>query len=293
MHRIIKVILSVICVLMAAAFSGAAVNAAAETTLPTTTASATITGSGAQGAAAGTTTRAPNTWANGQTMSMPTIRAGSPTVARAAQDSMLPPGLVISDQSGISANAHGEYYIAALGLMPGDVIKKTVTIQNLEISGNPQADIPFSLSLRAEQISKDGPLDLFEEVSLELKLDGNVIYTGNSRGDKGTNGSGAACNMVTTPLDLGNYKIGDRRDLEVTLRVSPTMTVHEEQSEALFRWIFYAVKTEDAVPPVTGLLQSYGIYLIPVASTLLLCFFLVLSKKKKERDQRLAEAAAD
>jgi hypothetical protein len=266
-------ILSVLCVLMAAVFSGTAANAAATTNLPPLIALAADSYAGRIAGSAQT----------GQTVSRPTQ-----TAIRASESWTLPQGFLISDQNGVKANYTGEYYIDATGLMPGDVVKKTVTIQNLEQTDGPQASLPYALSFRAEPMNTEGPVDLFEEVSLELKLDGKVIYNGNSRGDKGTDGTGKPVNMITTPLDLGQYKIGDRRDMEVTLTVSQTMQVYEKISEAKFRWYFYAVKAEPTNPPATGFLDSFGPYLIPVAGMLLLALFLVLKKKKNERDAQPA-----
>ena len=204
--------------------------------------------------------------------------SGMAVRAGAASETRLPEGVLIGDQDGIHADGNGLYYIDARGLMPGDVIHKVITIQNLSHNDTtPEAKIPYTVTMMTEPLSTTGPVDLLDKVHLTIKLEGQVVYDGRSRGD-------GTPNMTVTPLQLGAYDLGERRILDITLTVDPDMAFHEEKSEADFRWIFYAYRTVVADPPKTGILETYG-YLLPVGGVLLLFVFMVLMKKRRDREE--------
>ncbi|MCL2301128.1 MAG: hypothetical protein FWC27_13380 [Firmicutes bacterium] len=206
--------------------------------------------------------------------------SGMAVRAGAAETTQLPAGMLIGDQDGIHADAHGVYYIDARGLMPGDVIHKVITIQNLSQNDTAaEAKIPYTVSMMTEPLLTRGPVDLLDKVRLTIKLEGQVIYDGRSRGD-------GPPDMTVTPLQLGTYELGARKILDVTLTVAPDMEVHEEKSEADFKWIFYAFRALKPEPPKTGLLENYG-YLMPVGVVLLLVFLFL--KKRRDRDRQTAE----
>lgn len=194
----------------------------------------------------------------------------------------LPSGFLIGDQDGIHVDASGEYYIDARDLKPGDVIHTTLTIQNLaQNDKTPEGKVPYTLVMRTEPLTNSGPVDLLDEVSLTLKLDGETVYDGRVRGD-------GVPNMIEKALELGDYAVGDRRILDITLTVSPEMKQYEEISEADFKWVFYAYRAVDADPPKTGLLDGYWMYLLPIAGAVLLSALLLLMKKRRERQARPA-----
>ena len=207
---------------------------------------------------------------------------GAAVTAYAASETDLPAGILIGDQDGIHVDEHGYYYIDVRDLQPGDVITKTITIQNLSHDDRtPEGKVPYTLTMRAEPLFSRGPIDLLEKTKLELKLNGKVIYSGPCRGD-------GTPNMINTALRLGNYEAGDLRVLEVTLRADQDMALFEEKSEADFRWIFYAHRALNEDPPKTGLLDNIG-FLIPAGGVLLLSAILIPLKKR--RDRRMAEQA--
>jgi len=89
--------------------------------------------------------------------------------------------------------------------------------------------------MRAEPLFSTGPVDLLDAVHLELRQDGKTVYNGRCRGDDGVN-------MIENALQLGEYKIGDLRILDIKLTVDPNMIAYEDESEAEFKWIFYAYR---------------------------------------------------
>ena len=220
--------------------------------------------------------------------------------AGAAQRRSLPESFLIGDTEGVQVNRDGAYCILAEDLEPGDVIEKRLVIQNLD-QGKPESALPYTLLMLAEPLEETGPVKLLDAVRLELKLEGKVIYSGPCRGNAQGN------DMTQTPLHLGDYESGDRRDMEITLAVDGEMPVAragEEQSTAEFAWHFYAVRVPEpapgstapgtAVPPGTNappgeppktgdMARLYVPYAVTAMGPLLLCFALVLSKKRRGR----------
>jgi len=204
--------------------------------------------------------------------------SGMAVRATAASEKRLPEGFLIGDQDGINVDSHGYYYIDARGLMPGDVIRKTLTIQNLsQNDATPEGKIPYTLVMTAEPVYSRGPVDLLDKVHLNMCLDGTDVYDGRSRGD-------GTPDMTLVPLPLGVYAIGDRKTLEITLTVARDMRIHEEKSEADFRWHFYAYRALDSEPPNTGFWGIYK-YLLPIGCVTLVFFAMILLKKRREGSQ--------
>jgi len=196
----------------------------------------------------------------------------------AATATDLPSGVLIGDHDGINVDAHGYYYIDVRELKPGDVIHKTVTIQNLSQNDyTPEGNIPYTVTMAAEPLFSTGPVDLLDKTQLVLKLDGQTIYSGRVRGD-------GVPNMIERALELGTYDAGDRRTLDITLTVDSDMQLFEEKSEADFKWKFYAYRATNTDDPKTGLFEAYWTYLLPIGGTLLL--FALLGFKKKKREQK-------
>ena len=168
-------------------------------------------------------------------------------VSAAATD--LPAGLLISDQDGIHVTRDGEYFINADGLEAGDVITKRLVIHNTE-------PYSFNLSMTAEPLSETGPLRLLNEVRCTLRMDGRTLYDGRVRGDDGID-------MIRRALDLGSFRSGDQKTLEITLTVHPEMKAHFwSASEAFFKWHFYAAQDTPIDDVKTGERIKNSLYFI-------------------------------
>jgi len=189
----------------------------------------------------------------------------------------LPSGVLIGDQNGIMVSRDGSYFIDAEALQAGDVITKQLTILNTEPFG-------CDISMMAAPLGETGPVDLLNEVHLNLKLDGAVIYDGRVRGVDGID-------MTRNPLKLGNYQSGTQRTLDITLTVNPGMKTYWAHSEALFKWNFYAeqqVKTDkpkagghQTEGPKTGDFFRYGLYVFIAAASLAAGALLLLIRRKR------------
>jgi hypothetical protein len=202
------------------------------------------------------------------------VFSGTALVNAAAAATELPAGFLIGDQDGVHTDAHGYYYIDCRGLVPGQVVRKTLSIRNLEQGDRaPEAKIPYALSMTAEPVMTEGPVDLLD-TGLVMKLDGKTVYEGSVRGD-------GSPDMTKNALSLGVYALGDRKTLEITMTVDPNMPLYGEISKADFRWKFYAHRAQDAAPPKTGILETYWAYFIPVGALGAFSVLLVLKKRRR------------
>lgn len=207
----------------------------------------------------------------------------SGSVVNAAAAANLPDSFLIGDQNGIKVGVDGKYYINCVDVLPGDVFHKVLTIQNLDMTGaTPESSIPYKMTMRMEPVSETGPVKLLDITRLDLKLDGTTIYSGRVRGDEGVN-------AILNALSLGEYKPGDQRTLDITLTVDGNINQADWQieaySEAEFRWIFYAWREKLEIGPRTGILETYGVYLLPISGMVTLCAALFLKKKKNGEKQ--------
>ncbi|MDR1928099.1 MAG: LPXTG cell wall anchor domain-containing protein [Oscillospiraceae bacterium] len=200
----------------------------------------------------------------------------SGTAARTAAVG-LPAGFLIGDSDGIRVSSDGEYIINAVGLMPGNVLQKTITIRNLS-EGE-----PYTLTLIAEPLASTGPIDLLNAIELRLTFNGGVIYEGRVRGDEGVN-------MIENALQLGEYATGAESTLNIWLKLDETVVPSEEISVAEVKWIFNAVRktTPMALSVKTGELADYAPYIGGIACMLLISLALVLRRRKKEQTRSAA-----
>ena len=189
----------------------------------------------------------------------------------------LPAGFLIGDQDGISVSADGEYIINAVGLMPGDVLTKTISIRDLSDG------LETTLTMHAEPLETSGPIDLLDAIHLTLELVDNNgkttrLYDGRVRGDEDTD-------MVKNPLQLGVYNSGDQAALNVRLVVDEDIVPGEEISVAEVKWIFNAVRKPPVEPPLTGIITEYGVYGLGIGGVAAICILLILKKRKDEEKQ--------
>lgn len=192
-------------------------------------------------------------------------------VAVYADSASLPSGFLISDHDGFHVSRDGDYFINAVGLKPGDVIKKTLKIQNLE------NDKAFQLSMTAEPLKSTGPADLLDEIHMNLKLNGQEIYDGRVRGDEGTD-------MTKTPLPLGEYAYLNSGTLEITLTVDPALEIAYQKSEADIAWHFFAVKNEKTELPKTGDEARLILMAMIVLMAALSVIYMVMIKRNRKKN---------
>jgi hypothetical protein len=157
----------------------------------------------------------------------------------AANSRNLPDGLLIMDEKGMAVPTDGNYFIDVPKIRPGEVVTKTLKIQNRS-----EGD-PVALTISSQPGETSGIEDLLDKVSLELTLDGAVIYSGRLRGDSGPD-------MVKTPIGIGSYARGDERTLGIKLTASDSIKLGRQKSEAFFNWSFVAVRKPGDSGPGPG-----------------------------------------
>lgn len=198
----------------------------------------------------------------------------------AAGSQILPPGLIIGDNNGVTVQTDGNYFIEVEHLWPGSTFKKEITIRNIE------KNQPFLLCLQVDSAKQEGKLNLLENLSLVIKKGDKILYEGNIAG-QGTS------DMSKTPIELGEFDFGDSEVIvaEFTLDKTLSNEYFEEASSAEISWNFSARRdglTEQNSSSIGGSLPSTGeewrnaIYRI-CAGIFLIAMFLILLKKQKNK----------
>lgn len=208
----------------------------------------------------------------------------------------LPQKLTVMDSEGNSVNSDtGEFFFSVENMAPFETYSKDVQVMNL------REDKAYHIYFYTEPVNKSGKIDLEDECSAVITLDGNEVYNGKVTG-KGN------IDLTKTPIDLGLYEPGAQRSFNCSITWNGSdaggfidngkrivdakgTTVVEEgggdkriYGEVTFRWIFYAVVDEDYVPPKTGLLSNLWIeisILSAVGAALIILLMLILKKRKK------------
>lgn len=212
----------------------------------------------------------------------------------------LPEELTVMDEDGNSVDSdNGEYFFEVEDMKPGEVYSKNIQIMNL------REDKAYHIYFYAAPVDKSGEIDLENECTAIITLDGEQVYEGLVTG-KGS------VDMTQTPIDLGLYVPGQSRTLNCSVSwdeedaggfidyghklidENGTTIIREGSGdnsiygEVRFKWIFYAVVDEDYKPPKTGLsLFDAKTEIILLSSmSVLICGMLVLIVVKKRKNNR-------
>ena len=163
------------------------------------------------------------------------IGFGEKDIVEAAK--ALPPGMVIGDSDGMYATSEGEYYIDLIGILPGEVYEKEITIRSLDL------EEPFSLGMLVEEIESSGSVDWKNHITLTLVLDGKEIYQGPLLGDDSKDWS-------KTPLELGVCTYGTDKIMHATFTIDSSLTNENlsEKSTLNFIWNFVGTKDQSPAP---------------------------------------------
>jgi len=200
----------------------------------------------------------------------------------AAETINLPDSLLIGDNDGIHVNSNGEYYLINEAVTPGEVIKKNIVIQNLEVPKTSlESGIPYIIYMTMEPVSSNGPVELLD-THLKIIKDSAVLYNGDLRGN-GEYGMNARLNS----LYLGRYSPGDRGQLiiELTIKddVSPEIW-NSQVSDAVFRWKFTAERDLKTPIPKTGVLINIVVFVFAAAFIILAIMCSVKKFKTAKKD---------
>ncbi len=163
----------------------------------------------------------------------------------------LPEKLVVLDDNGQSVSDSGEYFFVVENMQAGQTYTKNIQLMNL------RDDASYKISFRAEPLTKSGEIDLENECSCEISLDGEIFYSGKVTG-QGTP------DIRDNALSLGTYEPGESHVMKVDVKwngtsaggfidngerivdISGTTLVREMSGqteisgETTFKWVFYA-----------------------------------------------------
>ncbi|EOL47708.1 hypothetical protein [Enterococcus caccae] len=200
----------------------------------------------------------------------------------------LPPGVIIGDETGISASSEGEYYVDLPNVLPGESYEKTITIRSMDVKE------PFELGLVVTPDSSKGAIDFSKQINLTLSLDGKKLYQGPLLGNE-------EFDWTVQPLIIGVCEYGKDQILTATFEVDKDLTLadHKEESQLLYHWTFVATKNQPKStdsstispekPKSTGIFPMTGeevknlIYKTLTGLLLVLITILLWKKRKEEQ----------
>lgn len=206
----------------------------------------------------------------------------------------LPPGVVIGDETGISASSEGEYYVDLPNVLPGESYEKTITIRGMDVKE------PFELGILVVPKSSKGVIDFDKNITLTLSIDGQKLYKGPLLGN-------GRFDWTVQPLIVGTCEYGKDQILTAVFEVDKNLTIedYKEESQLLYHWTFIATKNQpktsdtkdssSAKPdntkskgffPMTGEEIKNLIYKT-LAGLLLVLIAILLWKKSKEEQEKV------
>ncbi|WP_086445061.1 LPXTG cell wall anchor domain-containing protein [Candidatus Enterococcus lemimoniae] len=206
----------------------------------------------------------------------------------------LPPGVVIGDETGISASSEGEYYVDLPNVLPGESYEKTITIRSMDVKE------PFELGIVVTPDSSKGVIDFNKQIKLTLSLDEKNIYQGPLLGN-------GEFDWTVQPLILGVCEYGKDQILTAVFEVDKDLTLadYKEDSQLLYHWTFVATKNQpkpidpkDSSSPLPTKVKPKGMFprtgeeiknLIykTLAGLLLVLIAILLWKKRKEEQGKV------
>ena len=183
----------------------------------------------------------------------------------------------------------------------GETYTKDVQLMNL------REDKAYHIYFYVEPVSKNGEIDLEEEVECIMSLDGEQFFEGN------VNGKGNI-DLTQEIQDLGYYQPGDSHTLSCSVVWSGLsedsshidegsrivtdkgITIVRDKNgdrhvegEIIFKWIFYAAVDEEYDPPNTGFLSAkdsfWTISIAGMVGLVFLMLLLLLIKKRRKHSE--------
>jgi hypothetical protein len=214
----------------------------------------------------------------------------------------LPSDLTAMDSDGnVVSSSTGEYFFHVENMTYGETYSKDVQLMNL------REDKAYHIYFYVEPVSKNGEIDLEEEVDCTMSLDGVQFFEGN------VNGKGNI-DLTEEIQDLGYYEPGDSHTLSCSVVWSGLdedmrhidegsrivtdkgITIVRDKNgdrhvegEIIFKWIFYAAVDEEFEPPDTGFLSTkdrfWALSIAGSAVLVAVMALLLLIKKRRKRTE--------
>ena len=140
---------------------------------------------------------------------------------------------LVGDSEGLISIPEDEPFLIKMGMLPGDSVERTMTIQN-------NYEYAYDLFLRAERVSEKEEFDLLTKLELSVYDGDQLIYEGPASGEDG----------MIKDISLGTYEPGDKTELYAVVELDGPSTGNEYKNKyAEVNWIFTAVRDEEPVQP--------------------------------------------
>lgn len=135
---------------------------------------------------------------------------------------------LVGDSEGLISIPEDEPFLIKMGMLPGDSVERTMTIQN-------DYEYAYDLYLRAERVSEKEEFDLLTKLELSVYDGEELIYKGPASGEDG----------MIKDISLGTYEPGDKTELYAVVELDGPSTGNEYKNKyAEVNWIFTAVRAE-------------------------------------------------
>ncbi len=215
----------------------------------------------------------------------------------------LPEELTVMDDEGNSVPESGEYYFCVDDMQPNTDYTKNIEILNL------REDKAYNIYFYAEPVSKTGEIDLEENTTATITLNGETVFVGSVSGIS----SDGETDLSKEPINLGYYEPNDSGTLTFTVNWDGTGLdgVADNGSKKItadgveiisegngtvsvygqveFRWIFYAEVDESYTPPNTGFFGSTLMYVVVIVILAILIAFMLIAIWIKKRKNKRSE----
>lgn len=210
----------------------------------------------------------------------------------------LPEGLTVLDSDGNAVDTeNGAYFFTVEDMVPYEVYTKNIQIMNL------RDDASYHIYFYVEPVLQEGDIDLQNDCTAVISLNGSHVYTGKVTGE-------GEPNLADASLDLGLYKPGDSGQMtcEITwdgpsadlfidygtkLTNTDGTTIiregngngdHYIYGRVQFKWIFYAVVDTDAANTgILGTNEMIGYAIVFLLAIVLVSLMLMLVLKKRRQ----------
>lgn len=167
--------------------------------------------------------------------------------------------------------ASDDFFSNLSTLMPGDTLSDELLLKN---TTNSEAE--FFFHTQVPDTLSDEALQLLDQLTLEIFLDGELLYRGSLKST-----------VLEDRISLGIYKSGDTKRFRFAISMPETLTNTYALRETSIKWIF-SVENEELIistpPPVkTGdSLDAKRYFVLMILSTFMFGTYAIYQKRKGE-----------
>ncbi|MGG7177879.1 LPXTG cell wall anchor domain-containing protein [Clostridium paraputrificum] len=184
---------------------------------------------------------------------------------RGAAIGLPPPDVkLIGNANGLVSIPENEHFLEGNGMVPGDVVRRTMIIEN-------KYEEPYELFLRTERLTEKEKYDLLEKLNLTITYNGKTIYFGPVSGE----------DKLEKDISLGIFNPGESKVLIGNVELDGKSTGNEYKNKyGKVEWIFTAVRAEGNKSTTKTGDNGTALYLAIALISLGIGVFIMKNKKR-------------